>query len=91
MVWDLFPVYAIFRSPHLLLFDDSGRVEVRNVVSGKMCETIKEKGLRMMPPTREEQGMLGWSEKGLIQLAEVSLMKSAMTFINDMLRMFIDG
>lgn len=91
MVWDLFPVYAIFRSPHLLLFDDSGRAEVRNVVSGKMCETIKEKSLRMMPPTREEQGMLGWSEKGLIQLAEVSLMKSAMAFINDMMRMFIDG
>lgn len=61
------------------------------MVSGKMCETIKEKGLRMMPPTREEQGMLGWSEKGLIQLAEVSLMESAMTFTNDMLRMFIDG
>ncbi|ADV20494.1 hypothetical protein I305_06270 [Cryptococcus gattii E566] len=91
LVWDLFPVYAVFRSPHLLLFDDSGRAEVRNVVSGKMCETIKEKGLRMMPPTREEQGMLGWSEKGLIQLAEVSLMESAMTSTNDMLRMFIDG
>ncbi|KIR26825.1 hypothetical protein I309_04203 [Cryptococcus deuterogattii LA55] len=70
LVWDLFPVYAIFRSPHLLLFDDSGRAEVRHVVSGKMCETIKEKGLRMMSRTREEQGMLGWSEKGLIQLVE---------------------
>ncbi|EAL22516.1 hypothetical protein CNBB3940 [Cryptococcus deneoformans B-3501A] len=70
LIWDLFPVYAIFRSPHLLLFDDSSRAEVRNVTSGKMCEVIEEKGLRMMPRTREEQGMLGWSEKGLIQLVE---------------------
>lgn len=43
------------------------------MTSGKMCEVIEEKGLRMMPRTREEQGMLGWSEKGLIQLVEVSL------------------
>ncbi|OXG93167.1 hypothetical protein C345_00803 [Cryptococcus neoformans A2-102-5] len=70
LVWNLFPVYAIFRSPYLLLFDDSGRAEVRNVASGKMYEVIEEKGLRMMSRTREEQGMLGWSEKGLIQLVE---------------------
>ena len=43
------------------------------MTSGKMCEVIEEKGLRMMPRAREEQGMLGWTEKGLIQLVEVSL------------------
>lgn len=42
------------------------------MASGKMYEVIEEKGLRMMSHTREEQGMLGWSEKGLIQLVEVS-------------------
>ncbi|WVQ71558.1 hypothetical protein IAR50_001097 [Cryptococcus sp. DSM 104548] len=71
--WNGLPSYAVFQSPYLLLFDEyGGRAEVRDVVSGKMCEIIEEKGLRMMKSTRKGQTMCGWTATGLVQVVEVS-------------------
>ncbi|ODO11558.1 hypothetical protein I350_00339 [Cryptococcus amylolentus CBS 6273] len=69
--WNGQPSQAVFQSPYLLLFDEfGGRAEVRDVVSGRMCEIIEEKGLRLMKSTREDQTMCGWTATGLVQVVE---------------------
>ncbi|KAK8869923.1 hypothetical protein IAR55_000491 [Kwoniella newhampshirensis] len=74
--WNLTPAYAVFRPPYILLFDEiGGRAEVRDVNSGKVCEVVEEKGLRMFHLTRIDQGLVGRCNSGLIQLVEVSASK----------------
>ncbi|WVQ78218.1 hypothetical protein IAT38_000301 [Cryptococcus sp. DSM 104549] len=69
--WNLTPSYAVYRSPYLLLFDElGGRAEVRDISSGKVCEVVEEPGMKMMHETREGQEMLGWGQRGLLQLVE---------------------
>ncbi|ODO03369.1 hypothetical protein L198_02215 [Cryptococcus wingfieldii CBS 7118] len=69
--WNGLPSQAVFQSPYLLLFGEfGGRAEVRDVVSGRMCEIIEERGLRLMKSTREGQTMCGWTATGLVQVVE---------------------
>ncbi|ORY32258.1 hypothetical protein BCR39DRAFT_523619 [Naematelia encephala] len=69
--WNLTPSYAVFRHPHLLLFDQAGsRVEVRHVPSGRMCEVIEEKGMKPLVLSRVDQALLGLSPGGLVKLVE---------------------
>ncbi|WWD15802.1 hypothetical protein CI109_100226 [Kwoniella shandongensis] len=69
--WNLTPSYAVFRPPHILLFDEiGGRAEVRDVNSGKVCEVVEEKGLKLFHLTRMDQGLVGRCTKGLVQLVE---------------------
>lgn len=73
--WNLTPTYCVFRSPHLLLFDDAmGRAEIRDVTNGRMCEVVEEKGMRALRLARSDQAMLALGNKGLMQLVEVSTM-----------------
>nr|ODN81229.1 hypothetical protein L203_05735 [Cryptococcus depauperatus CBS 7841] len=75
--WNIVPSYAFYSPPYLLLFDEHYyRVEVRVAITGKMCEVVEEKGLRMIPWSREGQAMIGWSQRGLIRLVETEAIQS---------------
>jgi hypothetical protein len=71
--WNLVPAYVVYRVPHLLLFDDKGRAEVRHVMTGRMCEVVNEEGLKPLRACRSDQGLLGVGRRGLVELVEVSL------------------
>ncbi|WVQ70220.1 uncharacterized protein L199_008446 [Kwoniella botswanensis] len=71
--WNLTPSYVIFRQPHLLLFDEThSRAEVRDVTSGRVCEVIEEKGMKVFPIVRFGQGVIARSGtgRGLIEIVE---------------------
>ncbi len=71
--WNLTPSYVIHRHPYILLFDAPGaRVEVRDVVTGKVCELIEENGMRPLRTSRVGQDVLAVGPKGVLQLVEVS-------------------
>ncbi|WVW83239.1 hypothetical protein I302_105258 [Kwoniella bestiolae CBS 10118] len=71
--WNLTPSYVIFKQPYLLLFDEShSRAEVRDVTSGRVCEVIEEKGMKVFPIHRFGQGVVArsGSGRGLIEIVE---------------------
>lgn len=73
MRWNVTPSYIAYRPPYLLLFDEAGgKIEVRDVASGRMCEVIEERGLKALRLSRIEQGMLAISPRGLLDVVEVS-------------------
>ncbi|KAI9638407.1 uncharacterized protein MKK02DRAFT_42797 [Dioszegia hungarica] len=69
--WNLTPSYALFRPPHILLFDESGgRAEVRDVQTGKMCEVVDLGGLKPVHLARVDAEVLGLTARGLVHLVE---------------------
>lgn len=70
--WNINPSYCVFRAPHVILFDEAqGLAEVRDIVTGRMCEVIEEKGLRPIRLARRDQDLQCLSSKGLMQIKEV--------------------
>lgn len=75
MRWNVTPSHVVFRNPRLLLFDESqGRVEVRDISTGKVCEVIEEKGLRLVKTARDGADLLVRSARGLLELSEVNVL-----------------
>nr|XP_019013428.1 uncharacterized protein I206_01495 [Kwoniella pini CBS 10737]OCF52209.1 hypothetical protein I206_01495 [Kwoniella pini CBS 10737] len=69
--WNLIPSYVIFKQPYLILFEESqGRAEIRDVISGRICELIEEKGLKVFGLIRFNQGIIAKTLKGLIEIVE---------------------
>ncbi|OCF39870.1 hypothetical protein I317_06307 [Kwoniella heveanensis CBS 569] len=69
--WNLTPSYAVFRPPHILLFEEpGGRAEVRDVFNGKVCEVVEERGIRPFPLTRLGQGLVAKCARGLVEVVE---------------------
>ncbi|WWC85367.1 uncharacterized protein L201_000230 [Kwoniella dendrophila CBS 6074] len=69
--WNLTPSYVIFKQPYLLLFEEShGRAEVRDVTTGRVCEVVEEKGMKVFPINRFGQGIVARGSKGLIEIVE---------------------
>ena len=66
----------MFRPPHLVLFDESGgRVEVRDVTTGRMCEVIEEKGMKPLRQSRNDQALMALRPPGLLELVEVGFVR----------------
>ncbi|WRT67006.1 uncharacterized protein IL334_003972 [Kwoniella shivajii] len=69
--WNLTPSYAIFKQPYLMLFEESsGRAEVRDVTTGRVCEVIDEKGMKIFTLSRINQGVVARASRGLIEIVE---------------------
>ncbi|WVF72308.1 hypothetical protein IAT40_007121 [Kwoniella sp. CBS 6097] len=75
--WNLTPSYAVFRPPHILLFEEpggggggGGRAEVRDVFNGKVCEVVEEKGMKPFALTRLGQGLVAKCSRGLVEVVE---------------------
>jgi hypothetical protein len=73
----LAPTYSIYKSPCLLLFEEpagpgirTGRVEIRDITSGKMCEVMESKGLKAIRTSQKGKEILGLSEAGLVKIKE---------------------
>jgi hypothetical protein len=69
--WNLLPTHSVHKAPCLLLFDEAnGRVEVRDITSGKMCEVIIEPGLRALRAPKRDGEILAVGRKGLLEIKE---------------------
>jgi hypothetical protein len=75
----LAPTYSIYKPPCLLLFEEptgpgigtgTGRVEIRDITSGKMCEVMESKGLKAIRASQKGKEILGLSEAGLVEIKE---------------------
>lgn len=61
-----------FKPPYALLFEVEGdRIEVRDFVSGRMCEVVEETGMRRMFSGRADAPILALGPRGVLELVEV--------------------
>ena len=69
--WNLAPTYCVYKAPCLLLFDEAtGKVEVRDITNGKMCELLVEHGLKAIRSAKRDGEILAMGQKGLLQIKE---------------------
>lgn len=69
--WNLSPTYCVYKSPNLLLFDETtSKIEIRDITDGKMCELVMEKGLKALRSARRDGDILASSARGLLEIKE---------------------
>jgi len=61
----------VYKAPCLLLFDEiNGRVEVRDITTGEMCEVISEQGLKALRAPKRDGEILAVAREGLLEIKE---------------------
>lgn len=61
----------MYKAPCLLLFDETtGRVEVRDITNGKMCELLVEHALKAVRSAKRDGAILALSPRGLLEIKE---------------------
>lgn len=69
--WNLAPTYCVYKAPCLLLFDEStGKVEIRDVTNGQMCELLVDYGFKAVRSAKRDADILAIGPKGLLEIKE---------------------